>query len=267
MPKNIPVVALLTDFGLSDHYVATMKGVILSISPLLKIVDISHDVEAQNIPRAAYLLWASYRYFPKNSVFTCVVDPGVGTSREIIIGRTRHHVFLAPQNGILDFVLWTEEVSDVTVLDLSLPRVRSMLPPTISKTFHGRDVFAPLSAHLAKGIRLRDFGRSRPVDWIQAPFVDESNPLARARILDIDRFGNIITNIASIESERPAGIRGIKLGATRIERWIENYESAPPNVPCLIAGSSGLIEIVMKRQSAAAALKASPRVPLGVLRA
>jgi hypothetical protein len=244
-----------------------MKVVILSISPDLKIVDISHEVEAQNVPRAAYLLWASYRYFPRDTVFTCVVDPGVGSSREIIIGRTSNHVFLAPQNGILDYVLWTEEVSDVTVLDLGLPRVRSLLPSTISKTFHGRDIFAPLTAHLIEGTEVKTLGRNRSVDWIQAPFVDESNPLARARILDIDRFGNIITNIAGVESERPVGIKGVKLGATRIERWIENYESAPPNVPCLIAGSSGLVEIVMKRQSAAAALKASPRVPLGVLRA
>ena len=267
MPKDNPVVALLTDFGLADHYVATMKGVMLAILPNLNIVDLTHEVEAQNIPRAAYLLWASYRYFPKKTVFTCVVDPGVGTSRDIIIARTKRYVFLAPQNGILDYVLWTEEVTNVTVVQLASLRVRSMLPPRISNTFQGRDVFGPLTAHVAKGIRLKDLGKSRTVDWIQAPFVDESNPFAKARIVDIDRFGNIITNIAGVEYERPPGVRGIKLGATRIERWIENYESAPRNVPCLIVGSSGLVEIVMKRQSAANALKANQHVLLGILRA
>ena len=267
MPKNNPVVALLTDFGLSDHYVATMKGAMLAISPNLNIVDLTHEVGAQNIPKAAYLLWASYRYFPKKTIFTCVVDPGVGTSREIIIAHTKHFIFLAPQNGILDYVLWTEEVTTVTVVQLAFPRVRSMLPPSISNTFHGRDVFAPLTAHLAKGIGSKSLGKNRAVDWIQAPFVDKSNPLAKARIVDIDRFGNIITNIAGVAYERPPGVRGIKLGGTRIDRWIENYESAPPNVPCLIVGSSGLVEIVIKRQSAANALKANQHVLLGVLRA
>jgi len=267
MSKNNPVVVLLTDFGLSDHYVATMKGVMLALSPNLHVIDLTHDVEAQNVPRAAYLLWASYRYFPKKTVFTCVVDPGVGTSREIVVARTRHHIFLAPQNGILDYVLWSEKVADVTVIQMGSPGVRSMLPPAISHTFHGRDVFAPLSAHLARGIGLKELGKSRSVDWIKPPFVDESNPLAQTRILDIDRFGNIITNVAGVEYERPPGVTGIKLGATRIERWIENYESAPPNVPCLIVGSSGLVEIVMKKQSAAAALKANQRVHVGILRA
>lgn len=267
MSKNNPVVALLTDFGLSDHYVATMKGVMLSISPNLNIIDLSHDVEAQNIPKAAYLLWASYRHFPNKTVFAGVVDPGVGTSREIIIAKTSRHIFLAPQNGILDYVLWTEEVTNVTVVQIGSPRVRSLLPPTISNTFHGRDIFAPLSAHLAKGIGLKELGKGRAVDWIQPPFVDESSPLAQARVLDIDRFGNIITNIAAAEFERPAGVKGIKLGVTRIERWIENYESAPPNVPCLIVGSNGLIEIVMKKQSAAAALSANQHVPVGILQA
>ena len=267
MPKNNPVVALLSDFGLSDHYVATMKGAMLAIAPNLNIVDLNHEVGAQNTSKAAYLLWASYRYFPKKTIFTCVVDPGVGTSREIIIARTKHFTFLAPQNGILDYVLWTEEVRNVTGVQLASRRVRSMLPPWISNTFHGRDVFAPLTAHLAKGIRSKDLGKSRAVNWIQPPFVDKSNPLAKARIVDIDRFGNIITNIASVEHERPPGVRGMKLGATKIDRWIENYESAPLNVPCLIVGSSGLVEIVMKRQSADNALKADQQVLLGILRA
>ena len=266
MSKNNPLVVLLTDFGLSDHYVATMKGAMLAISPDLHIIDLTHTVEAHNVQQAAYLLWASYRYFPKNTVFTCVVDPGVGTSREIVVGTTRHHIFLAPQNGILDYVLWSEEVADVTVIQVDSPRVRSMLPPAISSTFHGRDIFAPLGAHLAKGIGIKELGKNRSVDWIPPPFIDESNPLVKAKILAIDRFGNIVTNIAGDEHGRPPGVRGVKLGAVRIERWIENYESAPPNVPCLIVGSSGLIEIVMKNRSAAAALKANQRMQVGVLR-
>lgn len=266
MPKNNSVIALLTDFGHSEHYVSAMKGVILSISRHTSIVDLAHDVEPHNIANAAYLLWASYRYFPKKTVFACVVDPGVGTSREIIVARTKNHMFLAPQNGILDYVLWTEDVHTVTVVEMRSPGVRSILPAAISKTFHGRDIFAPISAHLARGFRFKALGKNREVDWIAPPFVDTSNPLTSARILDIDRFGNIITNIAGVEYDRPPEIKGVTLGGTRIIRWIENYETAPTNVPCLIIGSTGLVEIVMKRQSAAAALKAKEGVSLGVLR-
>jgi S-adenosyl-L-methionine hydrolase (adenosine-forming) len=266
MPKINPCVVLLTDFGLSDHFVATMKGVMLAISPNLQIVDLTHSVEAQNIQQASYLLWASYRYFPARTVFTCVVDPGVGTSREIVVATTRHHVFLAPQNGLLDYVLWSERVRDVTVVQVDSPRVRSILPASISTTFHGRDIFAPLAAHLAKGIGLKDLGKSRSVDWIKPPFVGESNPLVKASILTIDHFGNIITNISGVEHGRPPGVRGVKLGSVKVEHWIENYESAPLKVPCLVIGSSGLIEIVMKNQSAAAALKANQCTPVGVLR-
>jgi len=266
MSKTSPVVVVLTDFGQSDHYVATMKGVMLSIAPDLNIVDLTHDVAPQDIPKAAYLLWASYRYFPKKSVFLCVVDPGVGTSRDIIIAVTSQHIFLGPQNGILDYVLWTERVTDVTVVQPSSPSVRSILPSEISTTFHGRDVFAPLGAQLAMGVGLKELGKSRTVDWIQPPFVDESNPTVKARILDIDRFGNIVTNVFSSLYGQVEGVQGFRLGTKKIDRWIENYESAPLNVPCLIAGSSGLIEIVMKRRSAAAALKVNRRVPLKILR-
>lgn len=266
MSRTQPLVALLTDFGLSDHYVASMKGVLLSISPSLHVVDISHEGEAHNPARAAYAIWASYRSFPKHTVFACVVDPGVGTSREIVIAQTGQHVFVAPQNGILDLVLWTEKIRNVTVVQLERTRVRAMLPPMVSNSFQGRDVFAPLAAHLAKGIAPRYLGTKRLVDWVQPPFVDESHPSVKARILNIDRFGNIITNVACTRFQRPPGLAGIKLGSTRIARWIENYDSAPFDVPCLIAGSSGLVEIVMKGRSAAAALEANQLDSLEIIR-
>jgi hypothetical protein len=266
MSKSSPLVVLLTDFGLRDQYASLMKGTMLAICPTLRIVDITHDVEPQNIQQAAYLLWASYRHFPSSSIFACVVDPGVGTSRDIIVARTKRHVFLAPDNGLLDLVLWQEKVNEITVLQSGSPKLRSILPANISNTFHGRDIFAPVSAHLAKGQRLGSLGAKRRVDWLQPPFVDRSNPRNQARILHIDRFGNIITNIVGLENGPPEGMLGIGLGRSKIRRWIVNYESAPSSVPCLIVGSCGLVEITMKNKSAAAALRVHQLSPLLLLR-
>ena len=266
MSKNHPLAALLSDFGTSDQYVAAMKGTMLKACPTLSFVDITHEVQPQNIEQAAYLLWASHHSFPDDTVFCTVVDPGVGTSRDIIIARGGKQTFLAPGNGLLDLVLWTEKVESVVVVNMSSPPVHSMVPPFVSNTFHGRDIFAPLTAYLAMGNDPSVLGTARTVDWLVAPFVDELHPLVEAKILHIDRFGNIVTNIASPDGHAPSGIKGVKLGAVRIVRWVANYESAPANLPCLIAGSSGLVEIVMKRQSAAAVLKGNRRTSLGLLR-
>jgi S-adenosylmethionine hydrolase len=264
MSKRTPLVALLTDFGLRDQYAGLMKGAMLAISPTLRFVDITHDVEPQNVQQAAYLLWSSYRH--PNSIFVCIVDPAVGTSRDIIGARTRRHIFLAPDNGLMDLVLWQERVSEVTVIRIGSPKLRGMLPVNISTTFHGRDIFAPLSAHLAKGVNLKSLGTRRLVDWLQPPFVDQSNPRNHSKILHIDRFGNIITNIVGLDNGPPREMLGIHLGPTNIRRWIKNYGSAPSNVPCLIVGSSGLVEIVMKNKSAALALKVNQQVAVRILR-
>jgi S-adenosyl-L-methionine hydrolase (adenosine-forming) len=266
MSKNPPLAALLTDFGTSDHYAAAMKGAMLCACPDLSIVDITHQIEPQNIPQAAYMLWAAYRSFPDDTVFCCVVDPGVGTSRDIIIAQSNRHVFVAPRNGLLDFVLWTEETESVIVVQMNSPAVRSLLPPVVSRTFHGRDVFAPLTAHLAASGSADSLGTPAAVDWLEAPFVDELRPLGQVKILHIDRFGNIVTNVAAPDGVQPPGVRGIKFGPVKIERWIENYESAPVNLPCLIVGSSGLVEIIMKRDSAAEALKTKRSHGMKILR-
>jgi S-adenosyl-L-methionine hydrolase (adenosine-forming) len=264
MLKGNPIIALLTDFGLRDHYVGVVKGILLSHCPSLQIIDISHDVEPQNIQQGAYLLWASYRYLPEETVIAAIVDPGVGTSRDIIIATAGKRILVAPDNGVLDFVLWEEKVKEVTVVKTNLPTTKSILPHRISGTFHGRDVFAPLSAHLAQGGNAESLGKKEPVDWVQSPFVDKSNPKARPEVLHVDRFGNIITNIKGDEDRVPFEFRGLRLGSRRIYRWIDNYESAPADVPCLIVGSSGLIEIVIRNSTAAAALNADELTPLKI---
>jgi S-adenosylmethionine hydrolase len=265
MSKLHPVAALLTDFGLRDHYVGVMKGVLLSICPTIQIIDITHEVEPQNVQQAAYLLWASYRFLPKGTIVVCVVDPGVGSPRQIIAAKTARSVFLAPQNGSLDIVLWQEQVKEVTVIQPDLRKSKSVQPNVISSTFHGRDVFAPLCATLAQGTRLSSLGRRTRVDWVKSPFVDEMNPLTRARVLHIDRFGNIVTNIVASPRNRHPNIQGIRMETKTVERWIENYSAAPPDEACLIVGSSNLIEIVMPNRSAAAYLRVDQSTPLNIV--
>lgn len=265
MQKRPSIAALLTDFGLNDHYAGVMKGVMLSICPSLRIIDISHGVEAQNVQQASYLLWASYRFLPEGAIIVCVVDPGVGGSRDIIAAKTKRHVFLSPRNGLLDLVLWQEAVKEVTVLQTDSPKTRSILPSSISSTFHGRDIFAPLAAHLALGARLGSLGPKTRVDWVKAPFVDHMNPQTQPRVLHVDRFGNIITNIAGGEGRAQHVIRGIQIGSTNVDRWIENYELAPRSIPCLIVGSSGLVEIVVKKRSAATYLSVDVNTSLKIL--
>jgi len=252
MRRSCSIIALLTDFGMHDHYVGTMKAVMLSIEPSLTIVDITHEVQPQSVRQASYLLWASYRYFPKKTLFVCVVDPGVGTPRRIIIIRTARWTFLAPDNGLLDLVSSEEKSNLAVAVDLDRLNQHGLVVPEISSTFHGRDIFAPLAAHIARGRRLTSLG-----DPIQSPrgafgFVSEKTPLVPPSILHIDRFGNIITNISGDNRaflER--SVRGMGVGRTSITSWAKNYESAPARTPCLIVGSSGLVEISVRNGSAA----------------
>lgn len=246
-----PVVGLLTDFGTEDHYVGVMKAAIVSVSRGVQIIDISHEVQPHSIAQGAYLLWSSYRSFPKGSVLVAVVDPGVGSDRGIIAAKTDRYTFLAPDNGLLDLVLCEEKLRHVITISTEKPSVRRLLPKTVSSTFHGRDIFAPLAAHLAEGIRLENLGRKRAVDWIDPPFIKSLSSGSKAKVLHIDRFGNVITNIlADLPAVRNRSLR-IRIGKRVVTTWAENYVSMAPRTPCLIVGSNRLVEIAMNQRSAA----------------
>jgi hypothetical protein len=266
MRKASSIVALLTDFGLHDHYVGTMKAVMLSIEPSLTILDITHEVQPQNVRQASYLLWAAYRYFPKQTLFVCVVDPAVGTSRRIIVVRTSQWTFLAPDAGLLDIVLSQEKAESAVAVDIGRLKQDGSISPLVSSTFHGRDVFAPVAARIARGARLTALGD--PITLAEAPpaFVSEGTPHVRPSILHIDRFGNIITNVSGRDREFIGrSVRGIGIRRHAVTRWSQNYESAPAETPCLMIGSSGLVEIAVKRGSAADLLKVDLTTPLRVL--
>jgi S-adenosyl-L-methionine hydrolase (adenosine-forming) len=254
MQERTLLIGLLTDFGLHDHYVGVMKAVMESVCRGIRIVDITHEVEAQNISQGAYLLWASYRYFPAGSVIVAVVDPGVGGSREIIGVKTKSYIFLAPNNGLLDLVRWEEKVTEATAIRPEKGATRSILPRTISSSFHGRDIFAPIAAHLANGTRLESLGVKTLLGDVESPFVGRESRDAQARVLHIDKFGNVVTNIRSDMPGVQRRLISLKAGRRSVRTWTNSFESISRGKACLILGSSGLVEIVMNRKSAASYL-------------
>ena len=233
-----PVITLLTDFGVSDHYVGAMKGVVCSICPEARIVDISHAVPAYGIAQAAYLLSQSWPYFPEGTVHVVVVDPGVGSARRPIIIHTAEHYFVGPDNGVFS-MLPLGEIRHITS-DLYFRH-------PVSQTFHGRDIFAPVAAHLASGIAPAKMGGvvQNEIRLSLANPTRNNDNLWTGTILHIDHFGNVVTNFraANFSAFR------LKVGVHSIEDFARNYADAPPG-PFLIEGSGGYWEISASNTSA-----------------
>jgi S-adenosyl-L-methionine hydrolase (adenosine-forming) len=248
--KVIPCIALLTDFGLQDQYAASIKGVILSINPSVNIIDITHEIQPYRTRQAAYVLWSAYDYFPKGTIFVNIVDPGVGSNRRIIIIETKKYIFIAPDDGLLDFILYQEKNSKaIEVMQSSL---KEFIPGSISSTFHGRDIIAPIAAHISKNVPLLRFGKTFSMLEAPSPFITSHADAATACILHIDRFGNIITNIRSLETEKSMKeIQAVSADNNMVTKWIRFYDEAPENTPCLVVGSGGLVEISVKKNNAA----------------
>lgn len=242
------VIALMTDFGTRDWYVASMKGVICSIAPDASIVDITHDIPVGSIATGAFTLLACYRYYPQGTVFVAVVDPGVGGTRRAIVARTETYTFVGPNNGVLAPCL--QEADRVDVRELT--RTRYHHEP-VSHTFHGRDIFAPCGAHAARGVafnrlgpRVDDFQTmTTPVPLVQGSSIG-------GRVLHVDRFGNAITNI-------PLSMVRETLGEDHIEAVVGRrqlpyhryYAEVRQGRPLALEGSSGFVEISVNRGSAA----------------
>ncbi|MGQ9668512.1 MAG: SAM hydrolase/SAM-dependent halogenase family protein, partial [Anaerolineae bacterium] len=238
------IITLLTDFGERDGYVGTMKGVILGTAPHVTLVDLSHDIPPQDIRSAAYVLWCSYRFFPPDTIHLVVVDPGVGTERRPIAVRTAHGFFVAPDNGVLGYVL--EEERGWQAVHLT---ERRFWRPAVSMTFHGRDIFAPAAAHLAAGVPLHQLGLAI-TDPVQMPFppvrrLDEAR--CQACLVYIDRFGNCVTNLPAdyLLAGRQAVSWGPALSAMLGDHLIRGLyptsAAVPPQQPLLLVGSSGLV--------------------------
>jgi S-adenosylmethionine hydrolase len=246
-----PVITLLTDFGLADHYVAAMKGVILSICPDAELIDISHDVAPFAVAEAAYTLAQAWECFPRGTTHLAVVDPGVGSARRAIVAEVAGSRFVAPDNGLLSMVL--DGNPGVRVREISAARY---FRHPVSATFHGRDVFAPVAAHLAGGLAAAKLGK--PIrDAVRANFA-RPIPAGPANwagtVLKIDRFGNIITNLDWATFHRIAVVPfKLRMGLRTVTRFHPTYASAPQARLFAVRGSSGYIEVSLNQADAASA--------------
>jgi hypothetical protein len=246
------VIVLMTDFGLTDTYVGQMKGVILSIAPAARIIDLTHAVTPQNIAHGAFLLEKSADFFPQGSIFVSVVDPGVGTSRNAIAIETERAVFLAPDNGLLTSILQTREIKQsVTVTD------NRYLLPHRSSTFHGRDVFSPAAAHLASGIPIRELGaKIDPAECIRIPMpgclTPDGGKSWKGSIIYTDHFGNLVTSLDSARLDASKEWR-ISAGQHQLSLY-RTYGDTADQQPLAYTGSFGTIEIAIRNGNASEAL-------------
>ena len=257
-----PVVALLSDFGTRDHYVGAMKGVILGICPDTTLVDISHDIPAHDVLTAGLELAATYRYFPAGSVFLVVVDPGVGSERRGIAADTGDYRFVAPDNGVLTAVL--NETPPRRVVELTQRRYAR---PTVSRTFEGRDRFAPAAAWVAKGVQLAALGR--PVtDYrtLDLPVPELANDRVVGCVLRVDRFGNLVSNIDRKTFDRLAqqGSIQIEVGPRGIDRLVETYADIGEDEVCALFGSTEHLEFAANSASAVERLGVERGAPVVV---
>ena len=249
----MPIITLLTDFGLKDYYVPSMKAVILSICPSATVVDISHEVSSFDVLEAAFVLCASYRYFPRGTIHVVVVDPGVGSARKALIFKTKNYYFIGPDNGVL--TLATDLDGIVEVREIAN---RKFMLHEISRTFHGRDIFAPTAAHLACGAPMEEIG---PVvskyEKLSFQIPQKVSDEYQGSILHIDKFGNIITNILS--SLIPDAVKEVKLllnnGKVYNIPLVNFYAEVPKGSILAIRGSSGFLEISINQGNAASTLK------------
>ncbi len=242
-----PIITLLTDFGVQDGYVGSLKGVILGICPEARLIDISHLVPVQNVPAAAYLLAATCRDFPPGTIHLAVVDPGVGTARRALAIRTSRYFFVGPDNGLFSWVLRDE--TDVQCRSLENPRLwRS----PVSTTFHGRDLFAPVAAHLARGTALAELGppcSPLTLPWSSARHAADG---LHGKIIYIDHFGNAVSNITQqdLATMEVRGGQTVQVAGRHRILLVDTYAAVAPGTATALIGSSGHLEIAVNQGSA-----------------
>lgn len=241
-------VSLVTDFGSSDNFVGVMKAVILKINPRAQIVDLCHMIKPQDIFTAAFLLNSAYMYFPRGTVHLVVVDPGVGSKRKGIIVKTKDYFFVAPDNGVLGLLLRKER-------PIKIVEIRNMhyfLKP-VSSTFHGRDIFAPVAAHLSCGEGIDNFGKSlTSYNKLEFPKIKISADTLIGKIIYIDRFGNLVSNIEKKDFFNFVKKNKYKIfiGNKVIDRLSEGYSDSVPIKPLALFDSFGFLELAVDSHSA-----------------
>ncbi len=264
------IITLLTDFGNQDAYVGIMKGVIAGINPFANIVDICHSVPPQDIFSGAYLLYTSYKYFPCKTIHVAVVDPGVGSRRDIVCVETKDYFFLVPDNGLLSFIIQNEKPKSI----FRITNNKYFLPSP-SNTFHGRDVFAPVAAHLSLGVKPQQLGiKINQLEQMDIPTpISKKTGQVEGQIIYIDRFGNLITNIKKEYLVKGVGSQKLEVGINQrkttlkklfslcntIETVIgkkkiiglsKTYTDVKPGEPLVLFGSAGFLEVSINQGNA-----------------
>ena len=251
--RPMPIIALLSDFGYSDWYVASMKGVIHSIAEEANIVDINHQIPPGEVSAGAFVLSQCHRDFPEGSIVVAVVDPGVGTSRDRIIVSAAGLYFVGPDNGLFGFLAAEPQSSSIDIRSI---KNADLMSKSISSTFHGRDIFAPAAAHLANGTPLNQFGpRKNSLSTLERPKLSFQGHRIVGQVIYIDNFGNAISNI-----EIPAGEKEeyllpieVKLGPLRIP-YVRTFQDVQTGQALAYLGSGGFLEIATNGGSAAESL-------------
>jgi len=241
-------IAVLTDFGLKDNFVGVMKGVVLKINPKVNLVDITHEIAPQNIKEAAFLLLKSYSYFVKGSIFLVVVDPGVGSRRRPIAIKTKNYYFVGPDNGVLSLAAEDDGIEEIVHL-----KNKRFFLKKISSTFHGRDIFSPVSGYLSRGVSLSCLGEKiKKIQKIELPSFKKEKDRLEGEIIYVDRFGNLITNICKkvffdfIKNRKFIAY----LKNKKIINFFSSYQGAENNLPFFIEGSFSYLEIALKNKNA-----------------
>jgi S-adenosylmethionine hydrolase len=248
-----PIIAFLTDFGTRDHYTGVLKGVVLGIAPDATLVDLSHDLPAHDVPFAARELAATYKYYPGGTIFVVVIDPGVGTARRGIAAEVGEWKFVAPDNGVLTGVF--HEAPPKKVVELT---ERRYARPTVSRTFEGRDRFAPAAAFLAKGIQLAALGRAiTDYQMLDLPQPHQEGDVLKGEVVRIDHFGNVVTNLDRKACEKlmngSASLR-LTIGGRSIARLVSTFSDIAAGEIAALYGSTDHLECAAHAESAAARL-------------
>jgi hypothetical protein len=258
-----PIISLLTDFGKKDHYVASMKGVILNINPQCTLVDITHEVRPHDIQEGAFILANTYSYFPKGTIHLSIVDPEVGGMRKPILLVTPKYFFVGPDNGLFTFIVQREKVKQVVVL-----AKKKYFLPKVSTTFHGRDIFAPVAAYLSLGIKPNAFGyQTSTLKKLryQKPIIKEGK--LSGEIFHIDTFGNLVSNIDEEKLSRFS--KGcpfiIQIGRTMIHSLKKGYWEVKKGEKIALIGSGGFLEISVNKGNAQKVLKVKKGDPITII--
>jgi len=259
---KLPIICMMTDFGIADSYVGEMKGVALGICPNCRFVDLTHKIRKFDIEQACYVLARSHSYFPEKTIFVAVVDPGVGSARRSLVVQNSGHYFVGPDNGIFSFLIRSAAAIFHQIKE------KKYILESISSTFHGRDIFSPVAAHLAMGVEISELG-PRIDDPILLPNIwpEKGKGLMKGKVIHIDNFGNLITNITLLDILQSCVTENVEitLGEDKNIKGIHKcFEDVEKGEPLALWGSGNFLEIAVREGKADRVLNSDIGTPVHI---